>query len=407
MNWNRLQYAGLLMLTCFASACTESVGICQGSLQGRDTVVSAGQVVYGGQAIMNRACAVACHSSKNTGAQRNGVPAGMDFDLLPIDQEDVAGTRERDGRTVVKLKSSQIEGLRARQKKIVELRDEIWQQIQDGLMPPNGMFDAMMSNIFASSEKAPCKPGKEFSQIPQVQTREVLRNWLACGAPLVETNSTKVDDKVATAGAAGYQYGVCEPDAGTVITLDQMLQTGVFSACGACHNVPLTTPPPRFLDAQMLAKELRTKGCSGKRFVTPGKPEESYLLDRLKGGDVDPRCKFNGIDGRQMPPDDPLSERAIAQVTAWIAAGAPATAADVGEPPNQSVDEGDTDAGDEPTPDDEPPTDDQQSTDGDGAADAAIKDAGATKDAGPAKDAGAVKDAGRDAGKDAGRDAGR
>ncbi|MEY4510994.1 MAG: hypothetical protein RLZZ450_3116 [Pseudomonadota bacterium] len=396
MNWNRLQYAGLLVLASFASACAEDVGACTGSLQGRDTVVVNNMVVYGGQAIINRGCTTGCHSSTAAGADRRGVPRGLDFDLNPIDEEDATGTKKSGSATILKLKAAQVAGLRARQKKIVEQRNLIWEQVQDGLMPPGGMFDSVMSNIFASSEKTPCKAGKEYSKIPEVQTREVLRNWLACGAPLVETNGSKVD-KSSAAGAAGYQYPACvkEPDA--VVTLDTLFKT-TLGDCGGCHNSSITGPP-EFASVEVLAASLRTKSvCAGKRFVVPGKPEDSYMLDLLKG--PNPDCMHE-----QMPKGEPLSARGIAEVTAWIAAGAPTTADDLSSEPQGGDDEPTAEADDEQVPD--PDADDDTAT-----SDVDVeKDAGAPKDAGldAGKDAGsdAGKDAGRDAGKDAGRDAGK
>ncbi|MEY4508968.1 MAG: hypothetical protein RLZZ450_1090 [Pseudomonadota bacterium] len=394
MKWNRLLCAALVGLSHFASACTEDVGICQGSLQGRDTVWVNGNVMYGGQAILNKACAVGCHASGATGLARHGVPAGLDFDLLPVDQEDVAGTRKRGAVTVVKLTNTQVSGLRARQKKIVEQRNLIWQQIQDGLMPPGGMIDDVMSTIYASSEKTPCKRGKAYSKIPQVQTREVLRNWLACGAPLVETNNPKLDKSVATPGTAGYQYQECETEPAESVTLERLFAT-TFGDCGGCHNGSLT-PPPRFVSVDGLADDLRTgKSCSGKPFVTPGDPDESYLLDLLKG--PDPAC-----NKQQMPVGEPLSARGIAEVTAWIAAGAPTTANDVGEPPRPSDSASTEDDEQSADADAEPTNEDEQTTTHDAGPvrDAGpVKDAGISKDAGPVKDAGVTKDAGRDAGR--------
>jgi hypothetical protein len=386
MKCNRLLRARLLALIFLVSACSEDVGICQGSLQGRDTVVVNGNVVYGGQAIMNKACTVGCHSSLATGDGRHGVPAGLDFDLFPVDQEDTAGTRKRGAVTVVKLTNAQVEGLRARQKKIVAHRDLIWQQVEDGLMPPAGMLDSVMSKIFASSEKTPCDPGKPYSKLPEPQTREVFRNWLACGAPLVETNSPKVDKSVATPGAAGYQYQECKPEVAEVVTLERLFAS-TFGDCGGCHNNP-AEPAPKFLSVAGLAESLRKgKSCNGKPFVTPGEPAESYLLDLLKA--PDPAC-----NRRQMPVNDPLSERALAEITAWIAAGAPTSASDATEPANQD--------------DDASKGDDEQTSGTDDDSQKEEEEPSTTSDAGLARDSGSVNtDAGRDAGKDAGRDAGK
>jgi len=390
MKRNRLLFAGLHVLAFFASGCADDLGACEGSLQGRDTVLVNNTVVYGGQAIMNRACATGCHASGASGADRRGVPAGLDFDLLPIDEGEAAGTRKVGTATIVKLKSSQIEGLRARQKKIVEHRSLIWQQVQDGLMPPTGMFDAVMNNIIASSEKAPCTEGKPYSKLPVAQTREVLRNWLACGAPLVETNGSKVD-KTRVAGAAGYQYPVCKKAPDAVITLESLFKT-TLSECGGCHDGGSLSSPPEFLSLTSLAKSLRTKSVCGKKpFVTPGNPDKSYLLDLLEG--PNPECNHE-----QMPKGGlgPLSARAIAEVSAWIEAGAPTTADDIDEP-EASDEESASDEGEQSTE----PEDEQAEED------AAVPELEEELDAGPVKDAGVVKDAGSDAGKDAGRDAGK
>jgi len=389
MKWNRLSYAGLLLLASFASGCADDVGACEGSLEGRETVIVSNTVVYGGQAIMNQACSTGCHSSTATGSDRRGVPAGLDFDLRPVDEEDAAGTKKSGSSTIVKLKSAQIAGLRERQRKIVENRDLIWQQVRDGLMPPSGMFEAVMSTIVASATSTPCKAGKPYSKMQAGQTREVLRNWLACGAPLVETNG-KMVAKSNAVGAAGYQYPACMPEPDAVITLESLFK-GTLSECGGCHNNAFTGPPS-FLSVDVLAESLRTKSeCAGKPFVTPGNPAKSYLLDLLEG--PNPDCNH-----ARMPKGDSLSDRGIAEVSAWIAAGAPTTTADLGEP---------TDSDDEPMSEDDQASDDEDveppDMDDEPATGADEDEQDAGKDAG--RDAG--KDAGRDAGKDAGRDASR
>jgi hypothetical protein len=61
------------------AACTEDVGECfHDGARGRDTVLNNGVVQYGGQAILNTACANGCHNSQEKGAQRHGAPARPD-----------------------------------------------------------------------------------------------------------------------------------------------------------------------------------------------------------------------------------------------------------------------------------------------------------------------------------------
>jgi hypothetical protein len=321
MKWNRPRFAGLLVLACFASACSD-VGPCEGELSGRDTVIANDVVVYGGQAIINKACATGCHLSTARGAERRGVPAGLDFDLFPIDEAKADGTKKAGSTTIVKLASSQISGLRARQKKVIELANSIWQQVDDGIMPPTGTLGSYLTGIFTSKEKTPCKAGKSYADLGDAQTKEVLRNWLACGGPLVETNGAKLE-KSSAPGTAGDQYQACMKDPKSVVTLETLF-TSTLSECGGCHNNPVVGPPS-FLDVDVLAAALRMESaCAGKPFVTPGDPDNSYLLDLLKA--PNPACKHDRMPAGGL---DPLSDRAIAEVTAWIAAGAPTTANDV------------------------------------------------------------------------------
>src|SRR5687768_1153527 len=88
MDQYRALVGTLVFAALWASGCSESVGECKdGPRDGRDTVVVNGAVQYGGQAILNVACA-SCHSSGAKSSVRQGAPEGLDFDLLPVDTDD-------------------------------------------------------------------------------------------------------------------------------------------------------------------------------------------------------------------------------------------------------------------------------------------------------------------------------
>ncbi|RMG99260.1 MAG: hypothetical protein D6705_03690 [Deltaproteobacteria bacterium] len=84
--------------------------------------------------------------------------------------------------------------------------------------------------------------------------------------------------------------------------------------CSMCHSggdegdpaaLDLSGPPSSLLGVR--------SAVNGRPLVVPGKPDESYLLAKIRGDE--------GIDGERMPiGDDPLSDEAIAAVEAWIAA---------------------------------------------------------------------------------------
>ena len=307
-----------LVFSLLTVGCSDGVGSCDVDGRGRDTVLVGGTVQFGGQAILNTSCANGtCHSSTARGARRNGAPAGLDFDLAPVDESDADGEDEnKRGDVIVALTDRQVSGLRARQKRVVEQRDEIWDQVKSGLMPPNGLYAGyrQLRSIFDSDESEPCTRGKRFASTSDGAAQEVLRSWLACGAPIVEVNGAVVE-KNATPGIVGRQYPMCGGSSpGEVITLGALLD-GPLAFCANCH--PSQSPPDlRDLDAASAMVTSTKAVCDGKPYVTRGNPDESFLYDVLAKDD--PGC---GVP--RMPLGGELSADQIQQVYDWIAAGAP------------------------------------------------------------------------------------
>ncbi len=381
-----------LLLALSAFGCGETVGECDDPLNGRDTVRVSDTVMYAGQAIMNKACASGCHSSSAQGPERNGAPSGLDFDVVPIAEDKASGeSKNKRDETIVKLKSSQVEGLRDRQKKIVQERDFIWQQIRLGLMPPRGRYEGFLKlvGIKRTPEDEPCNAGKNISDLDYDTSQEALRKWLACGAPLVETNGANVEKNAEVRGTAGWQYQLCSASGdGEPVTITlQSLMDGPFSGCGSCHPGLAASDLSTLDKAREHLLDSKDAVCEGKPFVTRGDPDQSFLYDLVSKDD--PGC----MQSRMPYANPPLTDSELAQVKTWIEKGAPATEADA--------------AGDEPSGDDEPSStgddDDSEEPSGD---DDEGSEPEEPLDAG--KDAGRVGDAGRDAGgSDAGRDAGR
>lgn len=82
----------------------------------------------------------------------------------------------------------------------------------------------------------------------------------------------------------------------------------LVEACIQCHGPDVASGELR-LDS----REALLKGGEHGPAVVPGDPEQSLLILALKHDDDQPV---------QMPPDEPLSDKAIADLTAWVAAGA-------------------------------------------------------------------------------------
>lgn len=343
MRLNRTLVAILLTSSLPLLGCTDEVGSCDDDAQGEDTVLVNGAVQFGGQAIMNQACA-GCHSSTAKGAARQGAPAGLDFDLLPIDPEDpslVDGTKMNADRTVVvNVKPAALAGLRERRRRVFEDRNTIWQQVKEGMMPPPGSaFDGFrtLSNIIGTSDGAPCKADVgPLAPLSRKSSRDVLRKWLACSAPVVEVNSS---DKVVTmpdqenivttdagtgavdagtawsvAGEVGYQFAVCEDtgDGGTQITIEQVFERVMGGKCALCHpsvaEPDLSTPEAAY--AALVGKQ--SDECD-KPYVVPGNAEGSFLYELVS---TTPSCSM------RMPPTGNLASGEIKVIADWINAGA-------------------------------------------------------------------------------------
>ena len=86
-----------------------------------------------------------------------------------------------------------------------------------------------------------------------------------------------------------------------------------FEDCTMCHDDSGDPDDPGGLDltAPLGSMINRSSAANGKILVVPGKPDESYLMDKLKG--------VEGIAGDPMPMgEDPLPDEQLAAVAAWI-----------------------------------------------------------------------------------------
>jgi len=310
MNRNLACFA-LVLLSAGAQGCTEEVGSCDDPREGRDTVLVRNQIQYGGQAIINEACA-GCHGSQVKGAARRGAPAGLDFDVYPVESETTMTTSS--GETMLELEPPVLSGLRERQRRIFEQRDLIWTQVKEGLMPPDGVgaLYRKLESVFDSKDDVVCTRAKRsYEGIFEKSSMDVLRNWLACDAPIVEATGP-IDTMEGVAGKAGYQYKACgmsEP--GEAIPFETVYDS-VLASCAGCHPSQ-SAPDLTTVDKAYDALVSKASGCDGKQYVVPGDSEASYLLEKLQ---ANPSC------GSRMPIGAPLPSSSIAQVRAWIETGA-------------------------------------------------------------------------------------
>lgn len=110
---------------------------------------------------------------------------------------------------------------------------------------------------------------------------------------------------------------VCEPEAAASFSRDVLPILGASCGGSDCHTggeplSELDLSPARAYAELVGAAAV---GCEEGTLVVPGNPDQSYLIDKLTGGEL---CR-----GKRMPLfADPLPDAAIAQFVGWICAGA-------------------------------------------------------------------------------------
>jgi hypothetical protein len=345
----------LTTASAFSTACND-LGSCDDPARGRSTVVSGSQLMFTGQAVINSSC-LPCHSHTATGSARKGAPAGLNFDLYPL-----SGTTTVNGASGgvagVALDPKELAGLRTRQRRVYDLREMIWDQIDKGLMPPSKTSYRSLMSVFkaAFGTDMTCTRGTALTSLDDGVDREAFRNWLACDVPIVEATSDQLPYKALPAGSTpadsaagaayysipgvsvGYQYPSC---GGMSSALDfTKIYNDVLSkpsyTCLACHG---GTAPMGAFDIGTIDKAYTTllgSGAGGKTtcamsptYVKPNDPANSYLLNMLVMAKT--RCTPN-----LMPLGGMMDAADVDLITRWIMAGAPRAAtsggADAGAP---------------------------------------------------------------------------
>jgi hypothetical protein len=317
-----------LFLTLLPGCSDERLGDCTDPNQGRRPVEVGGKVMFAGQAIMVQSCASGlCHSARAKGSLRVGAPAGLDFDVEPVT---ATGLTSIDGQTVATVDPAELERLRAHQRKVFEHRDSIWKQVVRGLMPPeNYERPGSPGKLFTRQGSSCVFADQPLGSLNDPSTREELRNWLACGTPVVETTSTELTTIVG--GTVGDQYPSCkkegggdDPEPATFESVASMLS----KECGFCHlpggvnQAIVLNTPEAIRDALLGASgQGAPSNCDANPnpYVTPGDPSKSYILAVVGDSSAGESCT------EPMPYGvGRLDDESLDLLKRWIEGGAPA-----------------------------------------------------------------------------------
>ncbi len=261
---------------------------------------ASGLPAYEGQAQMIASCGYGsfCHGAEPTDAF--GVPEGLTFDVQLASSS-------------AEVREDQVARLRRGRFRTVQEARLILHSVDLGTMPPRDDSD-----VLAGAPRYVRPESGDFVPVPAVDTdegREVLRNWLACDAPVVERPVPR-SDGVAAVVVPPLDLPPIEPT-WTSIFEDLLRRRGCGSA--RCHGG--TESGFRVTDAAatydaLVGRAPSSEECAGSgTLVVASDPDASLLLEKLLPS---PTC------GDRMPLSGlPLNETDVAAVRQWIADGAP------------------------------------------------------------------------------------
>lgn len=351
-----------LAFVLLASGCSSDPGACDIAAAGEIVYDSAGNPAFAGQAVIIQSCGggAFCHSDTLAGVDpddaeavaravgdRRGVPRDLNFDL-------------RLASTTAEENIDAHARLLIDSERVVDMRGEIFAQIRSGRMPPGlegastggfRIYDRVMSDgvTFFGLPRLARAPVEDDSVDPIdaaeiAEAREIVRNWLACRAPVVErTVAVRLSPDVRPAGfvVAGCErdcvdvrWTVDDPAAvGSPLAIydDIIRPTCAFAEChdsaDAAAGLDWESGGAMAVHSRILNGEAQGRQCRigspPPSIVVPGDPDASLFLSKLEATSSAMVC------GSPMPlSGSHLSEQRLCVIRQWITCGACADAPD-------------------------------------------------------------------------------
>lgn len=319
-----------------------------------------GLPMYEGQALVQSSCGDGsfCHAPAAVGADRIGVPAGLNFDVslacADESQDPTCGQpiQSCDGGETDTPYCDRLQRLHNDQGQVNEWAEGMIQEIRDGSMPPGEAGRSVQNTVpwFRKSD------GSELPPLESSEGQDIVRNWLACQAPVIARTETPPSAELELESCPSVDDEICiyngpEGDLPDPAWSD-IYWSIMFTRCVICHGpanantdqnpnnplggqipggaspaalavLDLTGPDdadttdwaedsyPAVVDA--LAAD--PGACAGQgTVVIPFNSEDSILVQKLEGTQT---C------GTEMPPGQTLSQPLIQVVAEWVDLGAP------------------------------------------------------------------------------------
>jgi hypothetical protein len=297
-----------------------------------------GVPAYAGQALVIQSCGAGgfCHASELEDLSYHyGAPAGLTFDLT-LEATTTEVTREEGAR------------LTADHNRVKDMARTLWGQVLSGSMPPGGAAGDDYRDRRNVTYDRVADDGVTFTPLPELDTedgREILRNWLAAGAPIIRrTQRNANDDEVAEGECAPICPRTCVDVTWESIYTQIIRPSCALSRCHD-HEDPQgdldLLGESAFTDAPTLEGALRVRNRLLEHRVTtdecremdqttmlaPGDPMTSLFYLKVAPSLEDPPVEVCG--GRMPAAGTPLVDQEICAIRAWITCGACAEPNDV------------------------------------------------------------------------------
>ena len=327
----------------FFSACQPELGECNTAEANRLAYYFAqgspqtGVPAYEGQALVLQACGNGfCHSPAAEGQARYGVPGGFDFDVS------LACELGDDGQCPDGLRPN-YDRLSGNSEDVFDHARSILAEVEAGTMPPPGSASddvrAQGGQYFRAGSAGMFDPLSGGDQpLPEIGTaagQEILRNWLACGAPVIGATRKPEGREPGESCGVMVDVGQCfvrydpppppEPNWDSIYSFfsGNNCVTGCHDSTAASLDVydesslDLHDKDIAYMELLGAAEGV---SCGGDgNLVVAGDPDASLLIQKIEM--ENPAC-----GGGSMPSGRPLLPEAyVAPIRAWIAAGAPET----------------------------------------------------------------------------------
>lgn len=297
----------VLGATALLPACQPDLGKCDMDAARSVVYDEDGFPAYEGQALMSTSCGngAFCHSRAAKGSNRFGVPKGLNWDMQ------IASTDHDENR-------ENVETLRRGQRNIYDWRYEIYSAVDSGYMPPKGshlavVYDGVPHYDVGTSHRT------ALAAITSKEGKASLKNWLACGSPVVERTLPLANNEPTTVG----DWVGRGPSAPPEPFWSEIYTRVIARRCVQCHR----PDAPQFADNQLdmstadVAYEnlvgiaAMGAGCNGMGTrVVAGDPDASLLIEKLGAS---PSCGDTMPLGASRLPSD-----LVDPIRMWIENGA-------------------------------------------------------------------------------------